>query len=75
MVRPTESYVEMVSNGVVTKEQFLKFLLNSKTYQTLIKIRDNSFDDLKNDLKEYEQQIDNYLDSTVNNYDSSSITS
>ena len=73
LVRPTESYVEMVSNGVVTKEQFLKFLLNSKTYQTLIKIRDNSFDDLKNDLKEYEQQIDNYLDSTVNNYDSSSM--
>lgn len=73
LVRPTESYVEMVSDGVVTKEQFLKFLLNSKTYQTLIKIRDKSFDDLKNDLKEYEPQIDDYLDRVVDNYDSSSM--
>ena len=52
LVRPTESYVEMVTNGVVTKEQFLKFLLNSKTYKTLVRIRDYSFDDLKNELKE-----------------------
>jgi hypothetical protein len=73
LVRPTESYVEMVSNGVVTKEQFLKFLLNSKTYKTLVKMRDYSFDDLKNELKEYEPQIDEYLDNTVNNYDSSSM--
>jgi hypothetical protein len=73
LVRPTESYVEMVSNGVVTKEQFLKFLLNSKTYKTLVKMRDYSFDDLKNELKEYEPQIDDYLDNTVNNYDSSSM--
>ena len=46
LVRPTESYVEMVSDGVVTKEQFLKFLLNSKTYKTLVQIRDSSFDKL-----------------------------
>jgi len=73
LVRPTESYVEMVSNGVVTKEQFLKFLLNSKTYKTLVRIRDYSFDDLKNELKEYEAQIDNYLENNVNNYNPSSM--
>jgi len=72
LVRPTESYVEMVSDGVVTKEQFLKFLLNSKTYQTLVKIRDYSFDDLKNELKEYESQIDDYLSNSLNNYNPSS---
>jgi hypothetical protein len=72
LVRPTESYVEMVSDGVVTKEQFLKFLLNSKTYQTLVKIRDYSFDDLKSELKEYESQIDDYLSNSLNNYNPSS---
>lgn len=72
LVRPTESYVEMVSNGVVTKEQFLKFLLNSKTYKTLVKMRDYSFDDLKNELKEYEPQIDDYLSNSLNNYNPSS---
>ena len=73
LVRPTESYVEMVSDGVVTKEQFLKFLLNSKTYQTLVQIRDSSFDKLVEDLKGYETEIDNYLNNTVDNYDSSSL--
>lgn len=73
LVRPTESYVEMVSNGVVTKEQFLKFLLNSKTYRTLVNMRDYSFDKLVEDLKGYETEIDNYLDNTVEDYDSSSL--
>jgi len=73
LVRPTESYVEMVSDGVVTKEQFLKFLLNSKTYQTLIKIRDNSFDKLVEDLKGYETEIDDYLNNNVDDYNSSSM--
>jgi hypothetical protein len=73
LVRPTESYVEMVSDGVVTKEQFLKFLLNSKTYKTLVQIRDSSFDTLVEDLKGYETEIDDYLNNTVNNYDSSSL--
>ena len=73
LVRPTETYTEMVSNGVVTKEQFLKFLLNSKTYQTLVQIRDSSFDKLVEDLKGYETEIDNYLDNTVEDYDSSSL--
>ena len=73
LVRPTESYVEMVSNGVVTKEQFLKFLLNSKTYQTLVQIRDSSFDNLVEDLKGYETEIDDYLNNTVDDYDSSSL--
>jgi hypothetical protein len=73
LVRPTESYVEMVSDGVVTKEQFLKFLLNSKTYKTLVQIRDSSFDTLVEDLKGYETEIDDYLNNTVDNYDSSSL--
>jgi hypothetical protein len=73
LVRPTESYVEMVSDGVVTKEQFLKFLLNSKTYKTLVQIRDSSFDKLIEDLKGYETEIDDYLNNTVDNYDSSSL--
>ena len=73
LVRPTESYVEMVSDGVVTKEQFLKFLLNSKTYKTLVQIRDSSFDKLVEDLKGYETEIDEYLNNTVDNYDSSSL--
>lgn len=73
LVRPTESYVEMVSDGVVTKEQFLKFLLNSKTYQTLVQIRESSFDKLVEDLKGYETEIDNYLNNTVDDYDSSSL--
>lgn len=73
LVRPTESYVEMVSNGVVTKEQFLKFLLNSKTYQTLVQIRDSSFDKLVEDLKGYETEIDDYLNNAVDDYDSSSL--
>jgi hypothetical protein len=73
LVRPTESYVEMVSDGVVTKEQFLKFLLNSKTYKTLVQIRDSSFDTLVEDLKGYETEIDEYLNNTVDNYDSSSL--
>jgi len=73
LVRPTESYVEMVSDGVVTKEQFLKFLLNSKTYKTLVQIRDSSFDKLVEDLKGYETEIDDYLNNTVDNYDSSSL--
>lgn len=73
LVRPTETYTEMVSNGVVTKEQFLKFLLNSKTYQTLVQIRDSSFDKLVEDLKGYETEIDNYLNNTVDDYDSSSL--
>jgi hypothetical protein len=73
LVRPTESYVEMVSDGVVTKEQFLKFLLNSKTYKTLVQIRDSSFDDLVEDLKGYETEIDDYLNNTVDGYDSSSL--
>lgn len=69
LVRPTETYTEMVSNGVVTKEQFLKFLLNSKTYRTLVNMRDYSFDKLVEDLKGYETEIDNYLDNTINDYD------
>jgi len=73
LVRPTESYVEMVSDGVVTKEQFLKFLLNSKTYKTLVQIRDSSFDTLVEDLKGYETEIDDYLNNTVDGYDSSSL--
>jgi hypothetical protein len=73
LVRPTESYVEMVSDGVVTKEQFLKFLLNSKTYKTLVEIRDSSFDKLVEDLKGYETEIDDYLNNTVDGYDSSSL--
>ena len=73
LVRPTESYIEMVSDGVVTKEQFLKFLLNSKTYKTLVQIRDSSFDNLVEDLKGYETEIDDYLNNTVDNYDSSSL--
>jgi len=73
LVRPTETYTEMVSNGVVTKEQFLKFLLNSKTYQTLVQIRESSFDKLVEDLKGYETEIDDYLNNTVDNYDSSSL--
>jgi hypothetical protein len=73
LVRPTESYVEMVSDGVVTKEQFLKFLLNSKTYKTLVQIRDSSFDTLVEDLKSYETEIDDYLNNTVDGYDSSSL--
>jgi hypothetical protein len=73
LVRPTESYIEMVSDGVVTKEQFLKFLLNSKTYKTLVQIRDSSFDKLVEDLKGYETEIDDYLNNTVDNYDSSSL--
>ncbi len=73
LVRPTESYIEMVSDGVVTKEQFLKFLLNSKTYKTLVQIRDSSFDTLVEDLKGYETEIDDYLNNTVDNYDSSSL--
>ena len=73
LVRPTETYTEMVSNGVVTKEQFLKFLLNSKTYKTLVNMRDYSFDKLVEDLKGYETEIDDYLNNTVNNYDSSSL--
>jgi hypothetical protein len=73
LVRPTESYVEMVSDGVVTKEQFLKFLLNSKTYKTLVEIRDSSFDTLVEDLKGYETEIDDYLNNTVDGYDSSSL--
>jgi hypothetical protein len=63
----------MVSDGVVTKEQFLKFLLNSKTYKTLVQIRDSSFDDLVEDLKGYETEIDDYLNNTVDGYDSSSL--
>jgi hypothetical protein len=73
LVRPTESYVEMVSDGVITKEQFLKFLLNSKTYKTLVQIRDSSFDNLVEDLKGYETEIDDYLNNTVDGYDSSSL--
>lgn len=73
LVRPTESYVEMVSNGVVTKEQFLKFLLDSKTYKTLVKMRESSFEKLVNDLKRYETEIDDYLNNTVDDYDSSSL--
>lgn len=71
LVRPTELYTEMVSNGVVTKEQFLKFLLNSKTYKTLVNMRDYSFDKFIDDLKGYETEIDNYLENTVDNYDPS----
>lgn len=73
LVRPTETYTEMVSNGVVTKEQFLKFLLNSKTYKTLVRMRDYSFDKLVEDLKGYETEIDNYLNNNLNDYDSSSL--
>ena len=73
LVRPTETYTEMVSNGVVTKEQFLKFLLNSKTYKTLVNMRDYSFEKLVEDLKGYETEIDNYLNNTVDDYDSSSL--
>jgi hypothetical protein len=63
----------MVSDGVITKEQFLKFLLNSKTYKTLVQIRDSSFDNLVEDLKGYETEIDDYLNNTVDGYDSSSL--
>lgn len=73
LVRPTETYTEMVSQGVVTKEQFLKFLLNSKTYKTLVNMRDYSFEKLVEDLKGYETEIDNYLNNTVDDYDSSSL--
>lgn len=73
LVRPTETYTEMVSKGVVTKEQFLKFLLNSKTYKTLVNMRDYSFDKLVEDLKGYETEMDDYLVNIVNNYDSSSL--
>lgn len=73
LVRPTETYTEMVSKGIVTKEEFLKFLLNSKTYKTLVNMRDYSFDKLVSDLKGYENEIDNYLDNTVDGYDSSSL--
>ena len=49
------------------------FLLNSKTYQTLVQIRDSSFDNLVEDLKGYETEIDDYLNNTVDDYDSSSL--
>lgn len=61
LVRPTELYIDMVEDGVKTKEEFLKFLLDTKTYHTLLECRDMTYEKFFNSLKPYEKELDEYL--------------
>ena len=61
LVRPVEVYTEMVEDGIVKKEDFIKYLLQHKIYKTLKYLRDYSLENLKTELKSYEPQIDEYF--------------
>lgn len=61
LVRPTELYIDMLEDGVKTKEEFLKFLLDTTTYRYLVACRDMTYEKLYNSLKSHEKEIDEYL--------------
>lgn len=58
VVRPTEVSMNLRRHNVKPKE-FLNFMLTNRTYQNLVKIRDFSLDDLKNEIKEFVQDPNN----------------
>lgn len=68
LVRPTELATQ-IQIEKITPEQFKKFFIENKIYQTLKKIKDFSIDDLKNDLIPYMDKIDDLLDYLGEEYD------
>jgi hypothetical protein len=58
VVRPTEVSMNLRRHNV-KPEEFLKFMLTNKTHETLVKIRNFSFDDLKNEIKEFVKDPNN----------------
>ena len=67
LVRPTELAAQIKLNQI-TPEQFKDFFLGNKIFQTLKKIKDFSYEQLKNDLMDYEPKIDNLLERIGENY-------
>ena len=60
LVRPTELAAQ-IQIDKITPDEFKDFFLDNKIFQTLKKIKDFSYDQLKNDLMEYETRIDDLL--------------
>jgi hypothetical protein len=67
LVRPTELAAQ-IKLEQITPEQFKDFFLGNKIFQTLKKIKDFSYEQLKNDLMDYEPKIDDLLKRIGENY-------
>lgn len=68
IVRPSEIYT-LLSEKKITKKEFLDFLTSNETYQNLLKIRNFSYEGLRNDLKDMEPLIREI----VSNFDSGEV--
>jgi hypothetical protein len=66
LVRPTEMAADIELRKTTPKE-FYKFFVESEIFKTLKKIKDSTFEELRDELMDYEPQIDELL-ATVNEY-------
>jgi hypothetical protein len=64
LVRPTEMAADIELRKTTPKE-FYKFFVESEIFKTLKKIKDSTFEELRDELMDYEPQIDELL-ATVN---------
>lgn len=69
LVRPTELAAE-IELDKITPKQFYNFFTKNKIFGTLKKIKDFSYDGLKDELKSYIGVIDDLLESLDESYDS-----
>lgn len=63
LVRPTEVATEIKLNNI-SKKQFLNFLMNNDTFKRLLKIRNFSYQNLKKELMNSMDEINNFYKST-----------
>lgn len=69
LVRPTELAAQ-IQLDKITPMEFKKFFLENKIFQTLKGIKDFSYEQLKNDLMNYESKIDDLLNHIGERYES-----
>jgi len=50
LVRPSE-IAALIDDGDITKKEFISFLTNTRTYKTLLEIRDFTYEKFKEDIK------------------------
>lgn len=61
LVRPSE-ILAAIKNNKISQKEFLKFLSDDETYLNLKRISNFSFEKLKEELENYEEEIDNLLE-------------
>jgi hypothetical protein len=67
LVRPTEMAAQ-IQIDEITPKQFKEFFLRNQIYQTLKKIKEFSYEQLKNELMEEESSIESLLNHVGENY-------